>query len=36
MLYLGILQESKNILLFLNNLIKAQRDFIIYTEKQRD
>jgi phosphate/sulfate permease len=36
MLYLGILQESKNVLLFLNNLIKAQRDFIIYTEKQRD
>lgn len=34
MLYLGILQETKNILLFLNNLLKAQRDFIIFTEKQ--
>jgi Na+/phosphate symporter len=36
MLFLTILQESKNVLMFMNNLIKAQRDFIIYTEKQRD
>ncbi len=36
MLYLGILQESKNLLLFHINLIKAQRDFVIFTEKQED
>ena len=35
MLYLGLMQESKNLLLFMINLIKAQRDFVIYTEKQK-
>lgn len=33
MLYLGLMQESKNLLLFMINLIKAQRDFVIFTEK---
>jgi phosphate/sulfate permease len=36
MLYLGLLQESKNLLLFMNNLVKAQRDFVIFTEKQNE
>mgnify|MGYP006275867197 CR=1 FL=1 len=36
MLYLGLMQESKNLLLFMINLLKAQRDFVIFTEKQLD
>lgn len=36
MLYLGLMQESKNLLLFMINLLKAQRDFVIYTEKHMD
>lgn len=35
MLYLGLMQESKNLLLFMINIIKAQRDFVIFTEKQK-
>ncbi|MDD2412484.1 MAG: inorganic phosphate transporter [Bacteroidales bacterium] len=34
-LYLGLMQESKNLLMFVINLIKAQRDFVIFTKDQK-
>jgi len=34
-LYLNIMNESKNLLLFTVNLIKAQRDFMIFDKNQR-
>ncbi|MCK4407980.1 MAG: inorganic phosphate transporter, partial [Bacteroidales bacterium] len=36
MLYLGILSETKNLLLNTINLLKAQRDFVIYQNKKYD
>lgn len=36
LLFMNILQESKNLLLFLVNLYKAQRDFVIYHEMRRN
>lgn len=34
-LYLGILQESKSLLMFMINLIKAQRNFVIFTKEEK-
>ncbi len=34
MLYLGILIETKNLLLFIVNLLKSQRDFVLFTKKE--
>lgn len=34
MLYLGILIETKNLLLFIINLLKSQRDFVLFTKKE--
>ncbi|MDZ7744089.1 MAG: inorganic phosphate transporter [Bacteroidota bacterium] len=33
MLYLNILQESKNLVLFIMNMLKSYRDFVIYDNK---
>ncbi len=33
MLYLSILSETKNMLLYIVNLLKSQRDFVTYTKK---
>ena len=34
MLYLGIVLETKNLLLYVVNLMKSQRDFVLFTKKE--
>ena len=34
LLYLGMLNETKNLLLYTVNLLKAQRDFVVYTKNK--
>ena len=35
MLYLGILIETKNLLLYIVNLLKSERDFVLFTKQEK-